>query len=347
MPQGPINNGEKYFHFSDTGAVSDVLNYTTLFIVHGTSFNSGTFGRLPDIGFKHQMRIVLITRRDYRGSSPYTNEDLALLNAGKQQFLEDIGKELAHFLAWFAEHHNLPKPSSGHQSGGIALMGWSMGNHVIMSLLGQPHAIEKESYMVLSTYLRHILVYDPPFTSLGYPIPTNGYHPFKDPEFTTLEEKVRNFGIWVSEYYQHPGYHARDLYNLDFRQHGDDPSVKHLTDNERALIVEKSPVDRVDIPLVFKMQAELGEQTQRALFDSELAQNFFPGLPITFLACQSTNWYCVYSFFETERRTKENIAQGHPGRQMAFVELPHANHFVHWDNPVQLMHTVRLALAID
>ncbi|KAJ3924306.1 MAG: hypothetical protein NXY57DRAFT_388919 [Lentinula lateritia] len=95
------------------------------------------------------------------------------------------------------------------------------------------------------------------------------------------------------------------------------------------------------------MQTELGEQTQRALFDSELAQNFFPGLPITFLACQSTNWYCVYSFFETERRTKENVAQGHPGRQMAFVELPHANHFVHWDNPVQLMHTVRLALAID
>lgn len=29
-------------------------------------FEPGTFGRLPDIGFKHQMRIVLITRRDYR-----------------------------------------------------------------------------------------------------------------------------------------------------------------------------------------------------------------------------------------------------------------------------------------
>jgi len=344
MPNGPVNDEGQYVLFSDTGPVPDSSNYTTLVIVHGTSFNSGTFSRLPSIGSKHGMRTVLFTRRDYRGSSLYSDDDLALLQAGKKEFLEGVGKNLAHFLLWFIKSHDIPKASIDRKSGGIALMGWSMGNHVTLSLLGHPDAISKDKYLELGSYLRRLIVYDPPFTSLGYPIPTNGYHPFRDPNFTTLEAKVANFGVWVSEYYVHPGYDSRNLLDLDFRTHGDDPSVKHVTQEEREQMVEKKPVDRVDLSLVFKMQSELGNQTQRALFDPELAKTVLPGLPVTFFACKSSNWYCVYSFFESENRYKKLVSEGNPARPITFVELPGANHFVHWDNPNQLMDNVQAAL---
>lgn len=220
-----------------------------------------------------------------------------------------------------------------------------MGNHATLSLLGQHHAVPVEKYSKLSLYLRHLIIHgatlylflsgcraecsaDPPFTSLGYPGPTYGYHPFKDPDLTTLEAKVTNFSVWVTEYYKHPGYDSRELFNLDSRKHGDNASVEWFTAAERDEIIEKVPVNIVDLPLVFKMQIELGKQTQRALFDSELAQNVFPSLPITFLACKSTNSFCVYSFFETERRFKELEFRANSGRRIKFIELPDANHFV-------------------
>ncbi|KAE9405642.1 hypothetical protein BT96DRAFT_789994, partial [Gymnopus androsaceus JB14] len=215
--------------FSDTGPVQQMDEYTTLVVVHGTSFNSGIFGRILNIGLEHKMRIVLLTRREYKGSCPYTDKELALLNQGKKEFLEIVGNELAYFLLWFAETQQIPRASLDKKSGGIALLGWSMGNHATLSLLGQHHAVPVEKYSKLSLYLRHLIIHDPPFTSLGYPGPTYGYHPFKDPDLTTLEAKVTNFSVWVTEYYKHPGYDSRELFNLDSRKHGDNASVEWFT----------------------------------------------------------------------------------------------------------------------
>lgn len=41
MPNGPVNNEGEYILFSDTGPVQQKDDYTTLVVVHGTSFNSG------------------------------------------------------------------------------------------------------------------------------------------------------------------------------------------------------------------------------------------------------------------------------------------------------------------
>jgi len=328
MPLGAADAKGTQLFFTDTGPVPSSTNYTTLVVIHGTSFNGGTFKRLPPLGLQRNIRTVLVNRREYKGSTPYTDDELAELNQGKKEFLERIGKELAYFLATFAESHNIPKASADLKSGGIALMGWSMGHHATMALLGHPGIASSDTYSKLEPYLRHFIMYDPPLTSLGYPIPTNGYHPFRDPAFETSEQRVANFGVWLSEYYSHPGFDSRSLADLDFREHGDNSSLRDLTPDDRAQILEKIPVDRVDLPLVLKSQQELGNQTKRALFDPDLAKSIFPDIPITYIECKSSNWYCVSSFFETERRVKELQSAGTPARNIKFVELADANHFV-------------------
>lgn len=119
----------------------------------------GTFSRLPALASQLKMRTVLVNRREYKGSTPYTDVELDELNQGKKVFLERLAKELVHFLVTFGESNNIPKASADRKSGGIALTGWSMANHLTLSLLGHPDAVSSEMYSRLAPYLRHVIMY--------------------------------------------------------------------------------------------------------------------------------------------------------------------------------------------
>ncbi len=76
------------------------------------------------------------------------------------------------------------------------------------------------------------------------------------------------------------------------------------------------------------MQPTLRAQADRALWDEKLVQKVLPELEIVHQFCTATNWYCVWGCFENERLLKEHNAAGHKVRQIKFIELPSANHFV-------------------
>lgn len=121
--------------------------------------------------------------------------------------MERLGLEVAYFLLWFADTHNIPKISADRKSGGFAVMGWSMGNATPMAALGYPDVIGKETYAKLDPYFRQLVLYgaaqplilplfikassaDPPFLAFGYDQPPEGYNPFtvskpSRPDYTT------------------------------------------------------------------------------------------------------------------------------------------------------------------
>jgi hypothetical protein len=121
--------------------------------------------------------LVLITRRDYDshdavnspGSTPYTNDDLEDIKAGRHIFLQRLALEVANFLIWFAETHKIPTISDDRRSGGISVMGWSIGTLGPMALLGHPHVIPKDSQQKLASYLRQVILYSA-FLPHRYPI---------------------------------------------------------------------------------------------------------------------------------------------------------------------------------
>lgn len=74
-------------------------------------------------------------------------------------FMERLGAEVAHLLIWFAETHNVPQISADRKSGGISVMGWSMGSATSMSVLGCPEFVGKEAYTKLEPYFRQLILY--------------------------------------------------------------------------------------------------------------------------------------------------------------------------------------------
>jgi len=274
-----------------------------------------------------------LNRRDYAGSSKYTDDNLKDLNAGDKVFMERLGLEVAYFLTWFAENHDIPKISADRKSGGFAVMGWSMGNATSTSLLGYPDVIGSERYQKLEPYFRRLVLYDPPFLVFGYEQRPEGYNPFTDPDFHTPQKVFENFGLWVSGYYNHPDFASRSINGLDFSKHGTNPTIKNMSPEEMAVNFDGLAGERTEGPMFFPMQPTLKLQLKKVLFDEKAVSEVLPKIEVSHIVCARAIWYCAWGMIETERIYKEHVAQGRKTRPMRFIEIPTANHFVHWDDP--------------
>lgn len=83
-------------YFEDSGAPESSSDYVTLILVHGAMVNSGmpsapdrfgfeqgysymcsgVFRRMLPFASANNLRLVLVNKRDYRGSTPYSQEEL-------------------------------------------------------------------------------------------------------------------------------------------------------------------------------------------------------------------------------------------------------------------------------
>ncbi|KZT19099.1 hypothetical protein NEOLEDRAFT_1033002, partial [Neolentinus lepideus HHB14362 ss-1] len=249
-------------HYTDSGYVPGSCNYTTLVIYHGSAFTSGTFHKLLPLGAKDGVRVVILNRRDYAGSSRYTDAELEDLSAGKQVFMERIAVDVANFLIWFAEEFKVPAISADGRTGGFALMGWSMGNATPCALFAYPKAVTKERYAKLELYVRQLILYDPPHLTFGYPQPPEGYNSLTDPAFASPAEVFDNFQYWVSGYYNHVGLPTRKVLELDFTERGARPSVDNMTPTEYEKNFDGAAAARTEFPMFFSMQPVLNEMGQ-------------------------------------------------------------------------------------
>jgi pimeloyl-ACP methyl ester carboxylesterase len=111
--------------------------------------------------YAHQndLRVILWNRRDYRGSTKYTDAELEDLKEGRKVFQDRLAIQLAWFLEHFIKQKGTPKLSADRKSGGFILMGWSLGNVTTLSLLSDPDAIPKPLYEIVEPYLMSIVLY--------------------------------------------------------------------------------------------------------------------------------------------------------------------------------------------
>lgn len=120
---------------------------------------------------EHDMRLVAVTLRDYPGSTPFTPEEHAALRSPDKEIqaamIRDRGHELASFLAWFVRKESIPPmtiSSSGNGieetvAGGLALLGWSWGNCMTMSLVAHADSLPAETKELLEPYMRTLVAY--------------------------------------------------------------------------------------------------------------------------------------------------------------------------------------------
>ncbi|KAJ7667153.1 hypothetical protein B0H17DRAFT_1251945 [Mycena rosella] len=166
--------------YTDSGALN-TANYTTTVVLHGNGFNGHGFVRLYDYAHKHNLRTVICNRRDYPGSTKYSNEELADVREGRQMFLDRLALQTAWFLKHFIEQENTARVTGDRTARGFILMGWSYN---FPRDVADPAVIPQPLYKTVEPYLRSLVVYNPPILALGYshPMPEGVYDPLSDPK---------------------------------------------------------------------------------------------------------------------------------------------------------------------
>ncbi|KAI5121420.1 hypothetical protein M0805_006183 [Coniferiporia weirii] len=212
--------------------------YTTLVCVHGHTYHAQTFSRLPPLAPRHNLRIIALNRRDYTGSTPFSPAELADLTGSSEpahtRFLQARGAEIARFLVRMVVEKNLPRASADGKSGGLALLGWSLGNLTTMAFVSNLDTYPREVLETLEPYLRTFFMYELPDNSLGHPAPEGGFHPYEDP---SIPDRMRGivFGTWASSYYVHPTYASNSNSNSS------SSSSSNSTDRSLAALEQRAP----------------------------------------------------------------------------------------------------------
>lgn len=126
----------------------------------------------------NNLRLVLLNRREYPGSTPLTDTELSALKAicdptsptynaiksleAQSDFLKARGFEVAEFMAWFAKTENIPKVvknEDGGKEGGVALVAWSSANGTALGLFAHLKELRREVREGLEPYLRTYVYY--------------------------------------------------------------------------------------------------------------------------------------------------------------------------------------------
>ncbi|KAJ7671855.1 hypothetical protein B0H17DRAFT_948063 [Mycena rosella] len=145
--------------YTDSGAPK-TTDYTTLVVVHGTGFNGCTRLCFPTrVRPQYNLRIILWNRRGYRGSTKYSDEELADLKAGRKVFQDRLAIQTAWFLEHFIKNESSPKVTADRSAGGFILMGWSFGNATTLALFADPAVIPKPLYETVEPHLRSLVLY--------------------------------------------------------------------------------------------------------------------------------------------------------------------------------------------
>ncbi|KAG6886754.1 hypothetical protein C0995_005196, partial [Termitomyces sp. Mi166 len=69
-------------YFTDSGSPPSSTDYTTLIILHGSAFNGEGFEKMHAFAHGFNLRTVIWNRREYPGSTKYTDVEIDDLHNG-------------------------------------------------------------------------------------------------------------------------------------------------------------------------------------------------------------------------------------------------------------------------
>ncbi|KAF7307512.1 AB hydrolase-1 domain-containing protein [Mycena indigotica] len=315
------------FRYTDSGAPALSTDYTTLVGIHGMGFNGGQaaygFERVHEHAHKSNMRTIFINRRDYRGSTPYAEEELAHIRSGKESMFADLGLEVAMVLEYFVDAGKIG-------GGGIVVFGWSQAVLWVLPLLATAEAFDAGLYEKLEPHLRGVVLYDPAFK-----VPE--FTPVSDTSATAAdpESAGKAFGKWVSGYFHHPGGvpswdAAPTRYTLDKWTAEEVERWCELTVGMRTIptrfvaVAFEYQADLRSVEETAQMNSSLETMTNRAFFDDSMISKRFPRAHFLYLHGTESPALCVSAYVGFKERTDKDKTS----RRVTFAVVPEANHFV-------------------
>jgi len=298
------------------------------------------FRRLVPLASQHNLRLIFVNRRDYPGSSPYSDEDLRNVQnvedgEGYERFFKARGSEFAKFTEWIITHESIPKADWENNTGGVFMLAWSAGNAYALPILSYVDLLSETTRSTIEPYFRGFIIFDAPRWFHGLPLLAiaTADQAFKD-ESISPEERARTFSKWVGGYYKHPTLASYDVADLqkeaapDARQN----TPEAMTKEELAKCTDYNAVLRSEIKARTGPISGYAERIRLAAFDYKLAK-FWPKAGIHVIWCECSPWPMVETAWTFEKLKEEYVNQGVHGRTLTVEMMPDANHFPHWDEP--------------
>ncbi|EMD32120.1 hypothetical protein CERSUDRAFT_88392 [Gelatoporia subvermispora B] len=352
MPLAPIDAKGSHFLYQDTGVPAHSTDYTTLVVIHGTAFYSENFKPMFARANEHGMRIVLVTLRDYPGSTTYTSDELSVVfsqDAKRQaDFMQQRSQEIAAFLVWLIQQENLPPISEvgGKASGGIAVLGWSSGSSFVLSLVANADKLAPDDRDFLASYLRICILWDPPTYAVGCPLPSleDFYCLIRDPALAP-EEIAESFPPWVSSYYAHDPAALNSIEDLSFSELVSGLKEHPITDppsHQRPTVLTYTIEQfNENIDMLGAMRSHLPFLSMdRSVFDLNarhaVESAVWPRLKIGLVWCDMSVGDTVLGAWYAIQLSK----QAESARPFTAIRLRGANHFPHWNEPKRSIEVV-------
>ncbi|KAK7056283.1 hypothetical protein VNI00_002836 [Paramarasmius palmivorus] len=360
-----VEEGKVQLGFLDSKAPPQSRVYTTIFAVHGMLFSGAVFKKLLPICLESNIRLVVINRRDYPGSTALTEDELGVFsdtsesleqNARRVDFTRARGLELITFMDLFIQEHNLPPISevNGKKIGGVALLGWSLGNASTMPAIAEIANVSESTKVRLNAYLRTLIMLEPALASLGMPPLPGGWVPTRDSPNISPSSAGPLLGMLVSAYYDHsPGAISLDPQNqnrdptklehvapaLPSPGRPSVPTIYNMSPEDVAEIVRlpPRPVPRADLGL--SRQAALWKEVHhsyyyKACFSEEIRGKVLPGTNIVLIMGDRTVGTMVGALWQIwDDNAREMESRNISKPFVEFKLMNGANHFMHWDFP--------------
>ncbi|KAF9257850.1 hypothetical protein L218DRAFT_935378 [Marasmius fiardii PR-910] len=345
--------------YTDSGAPPGSNDYTTLLVLHGYGFHGPGFEILQSHCHDYNLRVVVMNRRDYEGSTPYTDSELETVRKGDSIFLNRLAVHLGMFLKQFIEREKIPAVTEDQKGGGLAIVGWSLGALFALVPFSVPDLFDKEMRMMMERYVKGLILYDSAYVALGVSIPPD----MNLSKFFSLLRKVDlenpahsespeiDFQAvldWVTSYYEYTFSENGIPTPESFEKTGSLGRTEHcladswtMTDVLRMIDQRGGDPLRADTLLqASEWEPIIRDARDKALFNESLAQGFLPKLSVLYLQASHSVWTTHLGHMEMYRIYGEHVERKDVVRPIRFVELKGGNHFVHVAQPRLLLEAI-------
>jgi pimeloyl-ACP methyl ester carboxylesterase len=319
------------FGYYDSGAPPN-RDYSTIIVVHGNTYHAGTFLTLFDGASALNLRVILVQRRRYPGSSPYTDEETKAILQGTEEerhtVLDTDGELLALFVDNMIRDYDLKK---------VAIVAWSQGTGYLNLIVDAIKRVGAEAQERLQTHVYALIHWDPPCGIMGldYP-PTGAWTPLYDYTLSP-EKRAEAFGQWLAFHFPHPNLSSRDPQTLIYKleTHVKSPSFSNVP-------IEKF-LTMVDFTANAKGEYVMGEDYYKSIMFERLRRAFMD--PSVRKLWKNAKFCCIYgeespwnvewSVWSFEKLFKDKELE------IYFEPMEGANHFVMSDNPDQVLKVIK------
>jgi len=363
-----VNDQGIKLSFIDSGPPDSQI-YPTLVAIHGYGWDSGVFRKVLLEARAKDIRFIALNRRDFPGSTPFSQEELAKLKSpdvGKSALLDFMrarGLELIGFIYNIIGLLNLPtRLASGE--GAISILGWSSGGIYLLSAMGcfNDTDLSIPQKETIKHCIPSCILFDPPLDVCGSRSTDKYTSPLEqlyiencDPSDPTGHLKgMKAIYDHVSGWFQYD-HSSADVTREQFILAGEHPirpsTIEAAPDaNELKNILYEAALGSENLIMpgiatgAFKIIALYILDKANRLKDVEgkSAQSPFVGVgeedlvadtKIGWLWCENAHWPCVYNA-HLHRKVYE-FDGSDPNRKM--LAIPHANHFLQWEDPKKFL----------